>query len=782
MRSPVSDNYKEFFDLDSVIKEIKHHLPSFDVKKFIEAFEFAEKYHNGQTRKSGEPYIMHPVETVRNLIKLHVDEETFIAALLHDVPEDTEATIEQINQRFGETVAFLVSGITKLSKVYYKHSMAERQIESLKKLLIHTAADPRVIIIKLADRLHNMRTLEHIEKEEKRIRISKETLEIYVPIANLLGIQEFKSELEDLCFKYLFPEDYKELEEKIYETGGRQKGVLDKMMEIINEALKDHAVNARVYGREKSLYSVYKKISSQHKSISDIHDRLALRVITNDKSDCYTALGIIHDIFNPKPGHFKDYIAVPKVNGYQSIHTTVFGVSGVLTEIQIRTRDMHIEAEYGIAAHYFYDKGKTDKSKLLTDQRTTWMNNVLDLQKSQSGNEDFITDLKFDLFQDRIFVFTPAGETIDLPKHATAIDFAYAIHTEVGNHASKVELNNEIKPITSTLHTGDLVNIVTSNKQLPELYWLSFAKTSNARYRIKLHLKKESEKDKLASGSYMIQKEFDRNGLGLVEDFSFKKFKKIINEKMGINIDTKKHLLTAIGEGDIDPTEIVECVKNSKKDQKDIETVNRIHFKIIGKDRKGLLKDVTSILVQYNLNIVSSHSCVSMLSGQAVLTNCIDFESLSDFSEVCQQIEQVDGVLRVNRLFKSAQFTFKLIALTTILIWATHPFFINAILHLSFLKRFSFLSPFILYVGFFMLFFTIIYLKKIVQKSFPGARDVIWLWRSTFFAATLAVFVMLFELYFFNIHFNWFLVFGGIIVMYAYLAYQYFSMRFEAKS
>lgn len=775
-----TNKYKEYFDLHALIKDIKAYIVDFDEKKFIEAFEFAEHYHDGQLRKSGEPYIVHPVKTVETLVKLHLDEDTLIAALLHDVPEDTEATIEQIESHFGENISFLVSGITKLAKVYYQNNMAERQVESLKKLLIHTAKDPRVIIIKLADRLHNMRTLEFIPKQEKRERISKETLEIYVPIANLLGIQELKSELEDLCFKHLYPEDYKKLNEKIQETLTRQKGILEKMKETIKETLKDHGIKAKVYGREKNLFSIYKKITSENKSIDDIHDRIALRIITEEKADCYAVLGIIHDIFNPKPGHFKDYIGVPKVNGYQSIHTTVFGLNGVLTEIQIRTMKMHLDAEYGIAAHYFYDESKTDKTSLSDDQRSNWAGKILDLQKSQGGNEDFISDLKIDIFQDRIFVFTPAGETIDLPKNATAIDFAYAIHSEVGDHAVQAEINNELKPVITQLKTGDLVNIITSTKQHPELSWLSFAKTHIARNKIKLGLKKESSNKKITNGLDILQKELDRNGLGLFEDINLRKINEVSKEKLNHVFASKKELLSSIGEGEVRAIDVVKFLVEAKKKTEK----SKIFLRVISEDRKGLLKDVASVLIKYDISIISTHAYISSFTKKAVVIVAIETESLDEFSEVFQHLEQIEGVLNVTRLFKQTKISFNLVALTTIAIWVTHPLVINMITKLNFLKDYAFISTGFLYLGMFMLLFTVIYLRKIIHKSFPSSRNAKWIWGITFLTATIAVFALLFELYFFQLRMNWIIIFGGIISMYAYLAYKYYGAEYvkEIKS
>jgi len=769
MTDPSSTDYKDFFDINSIVDEAERYLSNFDSKKFLRAFEFAENHHHGQVRKNGDPYIIHPIETVKNLLKLHADEDTLVAALLHDVPEDTDGDVNQIKDLFGEEVSFLVDGITKLSKVYYRHDMEERQIESLKKLLIHTAKDPRVILVKLADRLHNMQTLEFISKAEKRERISRETLEIYVPIANLLGIQDLKSGLEDLCFKFLYPEDYKKLKEKVSLTMERYKGVLDEMIKMIKEELKEHNVKAKVYGREKGLYSIYKKIKSENKSIDDIHDRLALRVITKNKDDCYTVLGIVHDIFNPKPGRFKDYIAVPKFNGYQSIHTTVLGVNGVLTEIQIRTERMHMDAEYGIAAHYFYDQKKED---IFDDQRTSWAAKVLEIQGLQKSSEDFISNLKIDLFQDRIFVFTPKGETLDLPKNATAIDFAYSIHSDLGNHALKAEINNEIKPITTTLKTGDYINIITADDACPQLLWLSFAKTNIAKNKIKLFLKKESLKKKIDNGVEMLQKELDRAGLGLIEDINFKKLKTFILEKINHNYETKRDLFAAIGEGSIQAIDIVKFLKQMKHLLKG-ET--KAAIKIVGLNRPGLMKDVIDILIRYNADFYYSHGHVSPFSKKAVMIFYIKFKSMNDFSEVCQHIEQVEGVEHVNRLFKSVTFSFYAIIFSTIAVWALHPLFIRGLTTLHLPENYKILGDVLLYLGLFMLIFTVVNLKRTIRKSFPTIKNAKMVWGLTFLASTVAVFALLIELITFKLRFNWIVIFGGILFMYTYLAIQYFD-------
>ncbi|MBU1445922.1 RelA/SpoT family protein, partial [Patescibacteria group bacterium] len=467
-------------EIEEIIAEVKQYLPDFDEKKFLKAFEFARNAHADQLRKDGTtPYIWHPIEAVKILVGLRVDEATLITALLHDVPEDTNRTLNEVGKLFGEKVAFLVDGVTKLSKVHYKYHMEERQVESLKKLLIHSAKDPRVILVKLADRLHNMRTLDNVNPT-KRLRIAKETIEIYVPIANLLGISDLKRTLEDLCFKYLLPTDYKRITEHIEDNQVKQKKTLETTIKIIEKELaKANIKTLKLSGRQKTPYSIFKKTIRKNKEVDELEDLLALRIIVETERDCYLALGIVHSIFRPKPGRFKDYIAVPKPNGYQSLHTVVFGVKGEITEFQIRTEKMHIDGKYGIAAHYFYkdDQYKNEKQseKNYRQQHSQWAEKILEYQKANYNAEHFLEALKIDIFHDRIFTFTPKGDSIDLPSGASPIDFAYAIHTEVGDNAIKAKINDVIVPLTTTLKTGDVIEIITSDKQKgPEREWLIF--------------------------------------------------------------------------------------------------------------------------------------------------------------------------------------------------------------------------------------------------------------------------------------------------------------------
>ncbi len=485
--------------IQTLINAAKDYLPDLDVDRLHRAFSFAEMAHSGQIRKDGEtPYIQHPLSAAYFLTKLRVDEDTLIACLLHDVPEDTEYTLDDLEERFGENVRFLVEGITKLSKVHYRNDMEARQIESLKKLFIHSAQDPRTILIKLADRLHNMSTLDAIPKPEKRARIARETLEIYVPIANLLGIWELKSQLEDYCFKALHPKDYEHIERLINESDFNKVEYIEKSSEAIKKILDTKGIPYHnIEGRQKTHFSIFQKML-RGKSFTQINDFVGLRIIVDNVDSCYQALGAIHQHFTPKIGRFKDYIAVPKNNGYQSIHTTVFGPSGRLTEIQIRSYDMHLENEYGVAAHYFYrQEPESEKMQERMRKKYSWVDQILEMQREADDNEGFLKGLKFDFFKDRIFVFTPKGDVVDLPMDASAIDFAFHIHTDIGRKAVKAELNGQSVPLGTPLKNGDVLYIQTSEESPgPQVDWLDRVHTNLARNKIREYLR-EKDRDNL---------------------------------------------------------------------------------------------------------------------------------------------------------------------------------------------------------------------------------------------------------------------------------------------
>lgn len=776
---------------EAIIKKIKGYLADFNEEKYIKAVKFAKHAHKGQVRKDGKtPYIYHPLAAAEILTDLHVDEDTLIAALLHDVPEDTEYSLRDVEKEFGKKISFLVNGITKLSKVYYRHDMAERQIESLKKLLIHSAKDPRVILIKLADRLHNMSTLEHV-RPEKRVRIAKETLEIYVPIAKLLGIDEVKKKLEDICFKHLFTKDYEGIEKTLQETKIRQRNILEETINMITAELKTEKVkDFEIYGREKSRYSTFKKSIRKNKAPEELEDLLAIRVIVSDIKECYLVLGIVHSLFKPKPGRFKDYIAVPKSNGYQSLHTVVFGRKGQITEFQIRTNQMHLDAQYGIAAHYFY-KNSAQKGEYLAKQ-SKWAQQILEYQKANYDSENFLEALKIDIFQDRIFTFTPRGDTIDLPRGATAIDFAYSIHTEVGDNALKADVNGQITPLTVGLKTGDVVNIVTSNQPKgPNREWLIFAKTNIAKNKIREALRKNSRRKKLSIGRRLLQKEFDRAGSGLIEEVPRKKIKKVVGKYHGQHhCRNFEDVLVKIGEGSINTVEVltslfpVQALVQQRKGNflnklfkinKD-SSKRRVAVKIKAIDRVGAGRDLLAILGDNNINVINIRINPRRFKNVFTMTIVMEVESFEQFSYICEQMEQIDEIIECRRSFHGKRAPFIFLAILTVLIWLAHPFVTYYVIskNVSYLPR-----SLVLYGGIAFLFILVYFLKKATRRTFPELRETSGktLWIMTFLIGNIALAMIIAEIYFYQLTFNWILVVGLVLFIYAYLVTEYIAYK-----
>lgn len=470
--------------LELLIKTIQERRPNADLTMVKLAYEFAAAAHTGQFRKSGEPYIIHPLCTALTLAQMNLDPTIIIAGLLHDVPEDTEVTIEEIEKNFGVEVAHLVSGVTKLGKIKYRG--IERYIENLRKMFVAMAADVRVMIIKFADRLHNLYTLEHLPPK-KQYRIALETLEIYAPIAHRLGMGEMKGQLEDLSFRYVFPKEYawvRGLVEEHYET---REVYVNEIKNIVAQELANLGITARsIHGRLKRLYSLYQKLLRHDKDIEKIHDLVALRIIVNDVSDCYAALGVVHKFWRPLPGRIKDYISQPKPNGYQSLHTTVFCEQGQIVEFQIRDQEQHMNAEYGIAAHWLYDE-----NTLSTPPRQLkWVQELAAVGDAMQRLKD-LDSLKIDIFQNRIFVFTPKGDVIDLPENATPVDFAFAVHTHVGNQCAGARVNDRIVSLDQPLKSGDVIEIlVDKTKKGPSPDWIKFVKTTHAKQCIKQYAKR----------------------------------------------------------------------------------------------------------------------------------------------------------------------------------------------------------------------------------------------------------------------------------------------------
>jgi len=482
------DLEKKFRNLQKTIKAY-HKKADLDMLKL--AFEFAKEAHQGQKRMSGEDYIYHPLATAQTLAEMKMPMPIIIAGLLHDIPEDTEFTLEDIKENFGSEISNLVNGVTKLGTIKYRG--IERYIENLRKMFLAIAKDLRVIMIKFADKLHNLSTLYALPRN-KQIRIASEVIEIYAPIANRLGMYEMKGRLEEEAFKYLYPKEYNWLKQLIKEQIKQKEKYLNKIIEFVKSELKDNNIEyIEVKGRIKQLYSLYKKLLRLDKDINRVYDFVAIRIIVKDIPTCYSVLGAIHKKMKPLKGRIKDYIAQPKPNGYSSLHTTVFTPEGEIIEVQIRTKEMEEEAEYGIAAHWYYDEEGSRK----TTKNTKWISELTQWQKELGENQKFLEKLKIDVFQDRIFVFTPNGDVIDLPHDATPIDFAYSVHTDVGNQCVGALVNNQIATLDKRLKSGDVIEILTDkNRKFPNPDWLKFVKTSVAKNKIKSSLSKRTLIDK----------------------------------------------------------------------------------------------------------------------------------------------------------------------------------------------------------------------------------------------------------------------------------------------
>jgi GTP pyrophosphokinase len=470
----------------AVFKEWSGYLKPEDISQLQSAYHFSEQAHEGQFRKSGEPYISHPLAVANILAQWHLDTQALTAALLHDVMEDTSVTKSEISRNFGKPVAELVDGVSKLDKIEFE-THAEAQAENFRKMLLAMARDVRVILIKLADRLHNMRTLEAVESEQKR-RIARETLEIYAPIANRLGLNSIYQELEDLALKHLYPDRYRVLAKAVKAAGGNRREVVGKVLDGIRKKLKSAGLEALAQGREKHLYSIYRKMREKHLTFAQVQDVYGFRIIVNDVPGCYLALGALHSLYKPIPGKFKDYVAIPKANGYQSLHTMLFGPFGTPIEAQVRTREMHKIAEAGVASHWLYKDSDTSLSEL---QKKThqWLQSLLEMQSQSGDSVEFLEHLKVDLFPDEVYVFTPKGKILSLPRGATAVDFAYAVHTDIGNRCVAVKINQELMPLRTELKNGDRVEIITAAHAKPNPLWLNFVATGKARSRIRHFLK-----------------------------------------------------------------------------------------------------------------------------------------------------------------------------------------------------------------------------------------------------------------------------------------------------
>jgi len=596
-------------------KKVLEYNPSVNLQRLRAAFEYAEKAHGSQKRKDGSPYITHPIAAAEIVAEMGLDEDSIVAALLHDVMEDTPVVYEDLVKKFGPTVATIVDGVTKLTRVVYT-TKEEEQMENLRKMLMAMAKDIRVVLIKIADRLHNMRTLEYHTPEKQREK-SLETMEIYAPIAHRLGMQKIKWELEDLAIYYLDPYGYEEITNALEDRREMLNSFMENIQKKIQERLEESGIKAKVYGRLKHIYSIYRKMYTQNKELSEVFDLCAFRVIVDTINDCYNVLGHIHDLFKPVLGRFKDYIGTPKPNMYQSLHTTVIGSEGIPFEVQIRTWEMHRTAEYGIAAHWKYKEG-IDKHK--DEEKFAWIRSLLEAQQDTDATE-FVHDLKIDMFSDEVFVFTPRGDVINLPAGATPIDFAYKIHSAVGNRMTGAKVNGRIANFDTVLENGDVVEIITSNSAKgPSRDWLNIAVSNEAKSKIKQWLKKEKREENILHGKAAFEAEMRRMNIPMSALENEEVLPNIL-KKMSFN--TLDDMYAAIGFGGMTATRAVNRVRDelikTAKPSPDRTILSRINSQPTDQTLRQA-KATNGIIVEGVENCLIKFSrCCTPVPGDAII-------------------------------------------------------------------------------------------------------------------------------------------------------------------
>ena len=610
-----------------LLQKLKKNFSEAEFQELKAAYDFSAAAHEGQKRQTGEPYFIHPCAVVNILVDLGFDDvSTLVAAFLHDVLEDTPVTSDELEQKFGKEVLELVEGVTKLDKIKFV-SAEDEQAENLRKMFFAMAKDYRVIIIKLADRLHNMRTLDAL-KPEKQIKIATQSLKIYAPLAGRLGLSFVKCELEDLAMRYLYPDDYYELVEFIKTKSKERQQFIEKICDELKAKLQELGIEGEVNGRQKHLYGIYKKMLKQGKNIEQIYDISAVRVIVNEVQDCYTVLGAIHTMWMPLPGRFKDYIAMPKPNGYQSLHTTVITKFKETFEIQIRTYEMHRIAEYGIAAHWKYKEGKTGATKI--DDQINWLREVMDTQRESSDSHEFLENIEGNVFTDEVYVFTPKGKVLNLPVGSTTVDFAYAIHSAVGNKCIGAKVNGKIVPLNTVLNTGDIVEILTTNSgKGPSRDWIKFVKTASARTKIRQYFKKEMKEENIKRGKDMLEREAKRRGYNLSELLGTAGLNYIMNRYTLSSIDD---LYASVGFGGLTTNQIiVKLIDYFKRDLLSKNPVAEIKTtSTTGKSSSGngvLIRGYDDFLVRLShcCNPVPGDKIVGYVSrGRGVSVHCVD--------------------------------------------------------------------------------------------------------------------------------------------------------------
>ncbi|MBI4804784.1 MAG: bifunctional (p)ppGpp synthetase/guanosine-3',5'-bis(diphosphate) 3'-pyrophosphohydrolase [Desulfovibrio sp.] len=541
--------------INEIMDKVAPYMNQADQDLITKAYVYSAAAHAGQVRLSGEPYLSHPLEVANLLAEMRLDAPSIAAGLLHDTVEDTIATIDEVEEQFGEEVADIVDGVTKISLMTFE-SKEEAQAENIRKMVLAMAEDIRVILVKLADRLHNMRTLE-FQKTLKRQLISQETMDIYAPLANRLGLHRLKVELEDLSFKHLKPDIYDQLKQGVDQHEVLDEAYISKVISIIAGIMEENGIKGRVHGRKKHLWSVHNKMKAQGLALDQVHDIVAFRVIVGSLKDCYAVLGLVHSMWKPVHGRFKDYISMPKANMYQSLHTTVMGPDGERIEIQIRTEEMNQLAEYGVAAHWAYkERGKAGRMAARDAERFTWLRQIMDWQREATDSKEFMHSLRYDLFQEEVYVFTPKGEVREMPEGATPVDFAYAIHTEVGSHCSGAKVNGKLVPLSTPLKNGDTVEIITDKHRNPSKDWLKFVKTAKARTRIKHWVKTQEREEAISLGKELFEKEGRKLGVGVQRLIKENALAPVLAE---YNFPSMEELYVAIGYSKLTPRRVLKA-------------------------------------------------------------------------------------------------------------------------------------------------------------------------------------------------------------------------------
>ncbi|WP_308620129.1 bifunctional (p)ppGpp synthetase/guanosine-3',5'-bis(diphosphate) 3'-pyrophosphohydrolase [uncultured Desulfovibrio sp.] len=536
--------------IQEILDKVSANNKNANLELIRHAYVYAATAHAGQTRLSGEPYLSHPLAVASTLAEMGFDEPTVAAGLLHDTVEDTKATIEEIDENFGEDVADIVDGVTKISMIPFENK-EEAQAENIRKMILAMSHDMRVLMVKLADRLHNMQTLD-FQKAHKQRRIAQETMDIYAPLANRLGLNVLKRRLEDLSFKYLRPDIYNQIDHWLDTHQVVEKHIIDKVVDLIRDLLTSNAIEGQVYGRIKHKYSIYKKMQSQSLTLDEMHDIMAFRVLVKDIKDCYAVLGLVHSQWKPVYGRFKDYISMPKANGYQSLHTTVIGPEGERIEIQIRTEEMHRQAEHGVAAHWLYkEKGRVNSKDL---EQFSWLREIFERQGEEADSREFMHSLKMDLFKDEVYVYTPAGDVKELPEGATPLDFAFHIHTKVGQHCAGAKINGRLMPLGTELRNGDIVEIVTDPARNPNRDWLKLVKTARARSRIQRYLRTEERTHAVTLGRDMLEKEGRKVSLNVGKALKEGHLALVAQD---LNFESVDDLVAAVGYAHVTPRKVL---------------------------------------------------------------------------------------------------------------------------------------------------------------------------------------------------------------------------------